>query len=108
MRQLAAIQRMSKFTLGGFKSRTQMQASVFQIDTDRIIRNSTCPNCGHREYVQYKPRDRNVPEPPRSMPPGLVRELQRLTLLRDTGQLTPEDYEDRRAEALDRDRATGW
>lgn len=107
-RQLANTQRMAKFTIGGMKTRTRLQKDVFQTDYDRFIRNSTCPNCGTIDYRQYKPGDSSLPEPPRAMPAGLVQELQRLTLLRDTGQLSEAEYEDRRTEALERDRSTGW
>lgn len=107
-RQLANVQRASRFTLGGLKSRQRMNASIFEMDTDRYVRNRTCPNCGTMDYRQYKPGDPNIPEAPRGFPPALVRELQRLTFLRDTGRLTDEEYENQRDKALGRDPATGW
>jgi hypothetical protein len=56
-RQVAGMQRATKFAVGRQREKYSMQASALQSHQDRFLANATCPNCGSSDYVQYAPGD---------------------------------------------------
>lgn len=63
-RQVAGMQRATKFAVGRQREKYSMQASALQSHQDRVIQYATCPQCGSTEYDQFKPGE----EPPASSP----------------------------------------
>jgi Protein of unknown function (DUF2510) len=56
-RQVAGLQRATKFAMGKQREKYSMQSSALQSHQDRFIANATCPNCGSTDYDQYGPGD---------------------------------------------------
>jgi Protein of unknown function (DUF2510) len=56
-RQVAGLQRATKFAVGKQREKYSMQSSALQSHQDRFIANATCPNCGSTDYDQYGPGD---------------------------------------------------
>lgn len=54
-RQVAGMQRATKYAVGRQREKYSMQSSALQSHQDRFIANATCPNCGSTDYDQYAP-----------------------------------------------------
>ena len=66
-RQVAGMQRATKFAIGRQREKYSMQAAALQAHQDRFLSNATCPSCGSTDYDQYGPGE-EVPTPDASSP----------------------------------------
>ena len=82
-RQVAGMQRATKFAVGKQREKYSMQSSALQSHQDRFLANATCPNCGSTDYDQYGPGDEipagvaapiDLPAPLRNTPDVLAPE----------------------------------
>jgi hypothetical protein len=60
-RQVASMQRATKYAIGRQREKYSMQTSALQDHQAKFIEYATCPSCGSAEFDQYGP-DEVVPE----------------------------------------------
>jgi len=54
-RQVAGMQRATKFAIGKQRERYSMQSAALQGQQDRYIKYATCASCGSTEFDEYAP-----------------------------------------------------